>query len=78
VADLIGLTAVSQDGAALGRVAAVHNFGASDIIEVALNDDGGTILVAFTDDTIPEVDIAGGRLVLVPPEEIEASGEDEA
>lgn len=78
VADLIGLTAVSQDGAALGRVAAVHNFGASDIIEVALNDYGGTILVAFTDDTIPEVDIAGGRLVLVPPEEIEASGEDEA
>jgi 16S rRNA processing protein RimM len=72
VADLIGLTAVSQDGAA------VHNFGASDIIEVALNDDGGTILVAFTDDTIPEVDIAGGRLVLVPPEEIEAFGEDQA
>ena len=77
VADLIGLTAVSPDGAALGRVAAVHNFGASDIIEVALDGSGGTMLVAFTDDTVPEVDIAGGRLVLVPPEEIEASEEDE-
>ncbi len=77
VADLIGLTAVSPDGAALGRVAAVHNFGASDIIEVAQDDGGGTMLVAFTDDTVPEVDIAGGRLVLVPPEEIETSGKDE-
>ena len=77
VADLTGLTAVSPDGDALGRVAAVHNFGASDIIEVALDASGGTMLVAFTDDTVPEVDIAGGRLVLVPPEEIEASEEDE-
>ncbi len=77
VADLIGLKAVSAEGAALGSVTAVHNFGASDIIEVALDDDGSTILVAFTDDTVPKVDIVGGHLVLVPPEEIEATGEDE-
>jgi len=77
VADLIGLTAVSPDGAPLGTVAAVHNFGASDILEIARAGDGASLLIAFTDDTVPEVDIAGGRLVVIAPEELEASEDDE-
>jgi len=75
VADLIGLKAVSPDGEPLGAVAAVHNFGASDIVEITPVE-GASYLVAFTDDTVPEVDIARGRLVLVRPEEIEASEDD--
>lgn len=77
VADLIGLTAVSPDGAPIGTVAAVHNFGAGDIVEIAPAEGGPSRLIAFTDDTVPEVDVAGGRLVLIPPEELEASEDDE-
>lgn len=76
VADLIGLAAVSPTGAPLGTVAAVHNFGASDIVEIAPVDGGPSQLIAFTDDTVPEIDIAAGRLVLIPPEEIVASEDD--
>ncbi|MEM8575468.1 MAG: ribosome maturation factor RimM [Pseudomonadota bacterium] len=76
VADMIGLKAVSPDGAPLGTVAAVHNFGASDIIEIA-PDEGPSYLVAFTDDTVPEVTISKGQLVLIPPEEIDAKEDDE-
>ena len=77
VADLIGLTAVSPDGAPIGTVAAVHNFGAGDIVEIAPAEGGPSRLIAFTDDTVPEVDVAGGRLVLIPPEELEAAEDDE-
>jgi len=75
-ADLIGLAVVGEDGEPLGRLIAVHNFGASDIIEI--NREGGkNVLVHFTEATVPKVDIAGGQIVLVPPEglfEDEASG----
>jgi 16S rRNA processing protein RimM len=74
VADLIGLAAVDADGAPLGTVVAVQNFGASDIIEIAPADAGPTLLVAFTDANVPKVDIEGGRIVVVPPEEF---GEEE-
>ena len=71
VADLIGLEAVGKDGTVLGSVVAVHNFGASDIVEVAPASGGGNLLVAFTDETVPEVDIENGRLTLVPPRVLE-------
>lgn len=71
VADLVGLDAVDAEGAPLGTVIAVHNFGASDIVEVAPIRGGENLLVAFTDATVPEVDIEKGRLVLIPPEELE-------
>ena len=71
VADLIGLLAVDASGAPLGTVVGVHNFGASDIIEVAPADGGETLLVPFTEAAVPEVDIENGRLVLIPPEELE-------
>ncbi|UTD27179.1 ribosome maturation factor RimM [Bradyrhizobium sp. WD16] len=69
-ADLIGLEAVSDAGAPLGRVIAMHNFGAGDIIEIA-PPRGASLLLPFTDAVVPTVDIAGGRIVVVPPGEIE-------
>jgi 16S rRNA processing protein RimM len=66
--DLIGLEAVDRDGATIGAVVAVQNFGAGDLIEVKPAKGGATVLVPFTRDTVPEVDVEGGRLVLVPPE----------
>ena len=71
VAELVGLEAVDAEGATLGTVVAVHNFGASDIVEIAPVSGEATILVAFTETTVPEVDIKAGRIVVVPPEELD-------
>jgi 16S rRNA processing protein RimM len=67
-AELIGLAAVDSQGEEIGTVVAVHNFGAGDLIEVKPAKGGATVLVPFTRDTVPEVDVEGGRLVLAPPE----------
>ena len=69
-ADLIGLAAVNAANEPLGRVTAIHNFGAGDIIEIA-PPKGSTLLLPFTDAVVPEVDIAGGRVVIALPQEIE-------
>jgi 16S rRNA processing protein RimM len=69
-ADLIGLAAVTAAGAPLGKVAAIHNFGAGDIIEIA-PPSGPTLLLPFTNAVVPTVDLAGGRVVIELPAEIE-------
>lgn len=66
--DLIGLAAVDDQGEPVGTVVAVQNFGAGDLIEVKPAKGGPTVLVPFTRETVPEVDVEGGRLTLVPPE----------
>jgi 16S rRNA processing protein RimM len=73
-ADLIGLEAVRPDGGPLGTVTAMHNFGAGDIVEIAPSGGGAPLLVPFTKETVPEVDIAAGRVVIDPPLETEAPG----
>ena len=67
-ADLLGLAAEDRDGRPLGRVKAVHNFGAGDILEL---DGAAARLVPFTRRAVPLVDLEGGRLVIDPPEELE-------
>ena len=54
----------------LGRVVAIHNFGAGDIIEIAPAK-GATMLLPFTNAVVPTVDLAGGRVVIELPQEIE-------
>jgi len=71
-ADLIGLEAQDSEGRILGRVAAVHNYGAGDIIEIT-RADGDNVLLAFTRETVPTIDIPGGRVVVAVPEEDEAT-----
>jgi 16S rRNA processing protein RimM len=65
-ADLVGLAAVTPGGASLGIVTAIHNFGAGDVIEIKPENGGETLLVPFTDTAVPEIDIAAGRMVVVP------------
>jgi 16S rRNA processing protein RimM len=67
-ADLIGLAAEGVDGAPLGRVVAVQNFGAGDVLEIAPPGDGAAIFVPFSRAAVPVVDVAGRRIVLDPPE----------
>jgi len=70
--DLIGLWADTRDGDRLGRVTAVADHGAGDLLEIALTE-GGSLLLPFTRASVPEVDLAGGKLVVVPP--VYAEGE---
>lgn len=67
-ADLIGLAVFDTSGRCLGKVTGVQNFGAGDLIEIAPTDGGAGVLLPFTKATVPQVDIAGGRLVADPPE----------
>ena len=64
-ADLIGLRVESPRGVEVGRVIAVHDFGAGGIIDVA-NDEGRSIMLSFTAETVPLVDLPNGRLVVAP------------
>ncbi|MGD1880246.1 MAG: ribosome maturation factor RimM [Kiloniellaceae bacterium] len=68
-ADLIGLMVEDPAGRVLGRVKAVENYGAGALLEVE-GGDGKTTLLAFTKAVVPVVDLAGGRLVALLPEEI--------
>jgi len=65
-ADLIGLAATLADGTPVGRVRAVHDFGAGASLELDRSD-ASPVLVPFTRGIVPIVDLAAGRLVLDPP-----------
>ncbi|MTV17793.1 MULTISPECIES: ribosome maturation factor RimM [Bradyrhizobium] len=68
--DLIGLAAVTTTEQPLGKVIAIHNFGAGDIIEIA-PPQGATMLLPFTNAVVPTVDLDGGRVVIDLPTEID-------
>ena len=72
--DLIGLGVRDSSGGQIGRVLACHNFGAGDLLEVQLDKaHGGTAaFFPFTKAVVPEINIADGFLMLVPPKEDEA------
>jgi 16S rRNA processing protein RimM len=65
--DLIGLRVETAAGEAWGEVRAVHDFGAGDVLELAGGPHAG-LMIPFTRDTVPEVDLTGGRLVIDPPD----------
>jgi len=62
--DLIGARAVTPAGDEIGTVLAIHDFGAGDILELQFNESGATMMLPFTTTFVPEVDIAGGRIVV--------------
>lgn len=65
LADLIGLAAVTPDGAPLGRVKSVQNFGAGDLLEIAPQA-GPTWWAPFTREAVPEVRLGEGAVVIIP------------
>jgi 16S rRNA processing protein RimM len=70
-ADLVGLMAVTEQGATLGTVTAIHNFGAGDIIEITPAE-GAVLMLTFTEASVPKVDLHARHIVVVPPAETEA------
>lgn len=64
-ADLIGLEVADPGGAPLGRVRAIYDHGAGDILEVT--GPSGLLLIPFTRAAVPTVDLAARRIVADPP-----------
>lgn len=67
-ADLIGLEVRDTGGTLLGTVRAVQEYGAGDMLEIHGPGLKSTILLPFTREAVPTVDIASGRIVVDPPE----------
>ncbi|MDN4473556.1 ribosome maturation factor RimM [Demequina zhanjiangensis] len=80
VHELVGLTAVREDGAEIGRVVDLQPMPAQDLL-VVKQPGGHRALIPFVADFVVEVDVEGGRVVLDPPhgllagEEPESTGE---
>jgi 16S rRNA processing protein RimM len=67
-ADLIGLAAELPDGSPFGRVVAVQNYGAGDLLEIDRGEGTPRLVdLPFTRAAVPVVDLAGRRLVVDPP-----------
>ena len=71
--DLIGMRAEHMDGSPAGRVKAVHDFGAGEMLEISAPE--GAFFIPFTREAVPVVELANSRLVINPPEEIDAGDE---
>lgn len=76
-ADLIGLAVETTAGEPFGRVAALHDFGAGDLIEV-MRPGAPSVFLPFTRAVVPVIDIAGKRIVVEPPAGLLGSSPDDA
>jgi 16S rRNA processing protein RimM len=70
LADLVGVEARDSEGAVLGTVKAVQNFGADDMLEIAPAAGGPTWFLPFTKAAVPDLHLSDGWLLAVPPEEV--------
>ncbi|HAE26812.1 MAG TPA: hypothetical protein DCG58_06620 [Hyphomonas adhaerens] len=76
--DLVGLDVYTGGSERAGRIRAVQDFGAGELLEIDLAG-GGSVFVPFTLADVPVVDLAAGRVVLATLEEwLEADGEEDA
>jgi 16S rRNA processing protein RimM len=67
-ADLIGLAAVGLDGRDWGKVLAFHDFGGGLTMEVSGGEASrGSVMLPFTDQAVPEIDVDGGKVLVEPP-----------
>ncbi|SDX56439.1 16S rRNA processing protein RimM [Ruegeria halocynthiae] len=66
--DLIGLEVYDTGGTLLGRVKSVQNHGAADLLELHGSGLKSTVLLPFTLDAVPTVDLNKGRIIADPPE----------
>ncbi|WP_027244963.1 ribosome maturation factor RimM [Leisingera daeponensis] len=67
-ADLIGLEVYDTGGTLLGTVKSVQNHGASDLLEIHGPGLKATVLLPFTLEAVPTVDLTQGRIIADPPD----------
>jgi len=70
VTDLIGLSVETAEGEPLGRIKAVQDFGAGDLLEIQ-PPEGASWYLPFTREAVPEVRMADRKVVAVKPDEVE-------
>ena len=70
-ADLIGLAVYDTGGVLLGKVRAIYDHGAGDILEIFGPGRKQTLLLPFTRAVVPTVDLSAGRIIADPPDEDE-------
>lgn len=68
LADLIGLVARDAEGAVIGTIVSVPNYGAGDILEITPAAGGESLLLPFTKAVVPVIDLAAGQVTVVMPE----------
>ncbi|MBV8393631.1 MAG: ribosome maturation factor RimM [Alphaproteobacteria bacterium] len=73
-ADLIGCAAFDKDGNELGSVHAVHDFGAGILLELRRKG-AEALLLPFTEEAVPEVDVAARRIIVDPPAMVGEQGD---
>jgi 16S rRNA processing protein RimM len=66
--DLMGLDVVLENGSKLGRLVGMPNYGAGDLLEVAVDGNSETVLIPFTNAFVPQDDFSSGRIVVHLPE----------
>ena len=66
--DLVGLEVYDTGGTLLGRVKSVQNHGAADLLEIQGAGLKTEVLLPFTQEAVPMVDLSAGRIVADPPE----------
>ncbi|MBK0327553.1 16S rRNA processing protein RimM [Rhodobacteraceae bacterium F11138] len=66
--DLIGLAVLDPGGTELGHVRSVQNHGAGDLLEIHGPGLKDTILLPFTRENAPTVDLAQGRVIVDLPD----------
>lgn len=67
ITDLVGLQVFDDDGEEQGAIKMVDNFGAGDLLLIT-TPEGEDFYLPFTADTVPEVDIDGGKIIIAPPD----------
>jgi len=70
LADLIGLDIVTPDGKNLGKLAAIQNFGASDLADITAPD-GKNFYIPLAEPYLVEVDFDAGQIIMIEPEVME-------
>jgi 16S rRNA processing protein RimM len=68
--DLVGLEAVTADGKRVGVVEEVWSTG--PVPNLCIRDGKAELLIPFADDFVTKIDVAGGKITIVPPEYEEA------
>ena len=66
--DLMGLDVVTENGSKLGKLVGMPNYGAGDLLEVAVEGNSDTVLIPFTSSFVPQDDFTNGKIIVNLPE----------
>ena len=75
--DLMGLDVVLESGGKLGKLVGMPNYGAGDLLEVAVDGNTDTVLIPFTNAFVPQNDFTNGKIIVNLPDGYLDAGEQE-